>query len=387
MPFVRNFIRHCSTNGLKEYFAHNHIGFNDIDWSKDRTSVTTSILQSLNCLPVRQQEKLRVDAERIQQMSDEVGQAALLSVLNDHTAFGQLSSAVDRSRWAYLYEPELFNHAEDIRYTDQYRHSRCWSGYQLTAGLNPTVGTLALASFKDCVKQRLNLADRITVELFERRMPDEEGIDQDALQIMVYQEELPNTYLEFGVDGMLTSRVRRPVTEQAITYCQVTGVIEVVAAKHVQRERLARAFVECCLSDAEADIVQLREYQLSVLMHPCSFPTDPEDGIESVEVVMIKLQDEQRQGRLTVEVPRRSRRSLYDYLRDECRVNLLTIGRFFLVEAKLSIRFQPRTGSNRKQVLNIKLGLPNRCDLRSRTERERLIGEKYLQRWGLIREV
>jgi hypothetical protein len=57
------------------------------------------------------------------------------------------------------------------------------------------------------------------------------------------------------------------------------------------------------------------------------------------------------------------------------------------IQATISIRFQPEEGSNRKKVLPVKISLPNGCDLRSRTERERLIGEKYLKRWGLVREI
>jgi hypothetical protein len=37
--------------------------------------------------------------------------------------------------------------------------------------------------------------------------------------------------------------------------------------------------------------------------------------------------------------------------------------------------------------LPVKITMPNRCDLKSRTERERLIGEKYLARWGLLKEI
>jgi hypothetical protein len=31
--------------------------------------------------------------------------------------------------------------------------------------------------------------------------------------------------------------------------------------------------------------------------------------------------------------------------------------------------------------------VPNGCDLKGRTERERLIGDKYLKHWGLMAEI
>jgi hypothetical protein len=33
------------------------------------------------------------------------------------------------------------------------------------------------------------------------------------------------------------------------------------------------------------------------------------------------------------------------------------------------------------------ISMPQGCDLKDRTERERLIGEKYLRKWRLLRDV
>ena len=54
--------------------------------------------------------------------------------------------------------------------------------------------------------------------------------------------------------------------------------------------------------------------------------------------------------------------------------------------AKLSIEFRP-TGSRRSgKKLPFEITIPNGCTLKERTERERLIGEKYLTRWKLLAE-
>ncbi len=64
----------------------------------------------------------------------------------------------------------------------------------------------------------------------------------------------------------------------------------------------------------------------------------------------------------------------------------LKTGCFFPTQAKISIRFHPENGAKRGKVLPVKISMPNGCDLRSRTDRERLIGEKYLKRWGLLED-
>lgn len=41
----------------------------------------------------------------------------------------------------------------------------------------------------------------------------------------------------------------------------------------------------------------------------------------------------------------------------------------------------------RRRTINVTIALPNGCNLKSKTEKERLICNKYLPRWGLVKEV
>lgn len=54
---------------------------------------------------------------------------------------------------------------------------------------------------------------------------------------------------------------------------------------------------------------------------------------------------------------------------------------------KLTIRFHPEAGSGRGKVLPMTITMPHGCDLKDRTERERMIGDKYLRRWGIVRDI
>lgn len=75
-----------------------------------------------------------------------------------------------------------------------------------------------------------------------------------------------------------------------MTYEPATGVVEVVAGSRKDRVDLMRLMAKHLLGiDFEERYVPLREYDLSVLLKPYSFPTDPEDGIESVTVRELRL--------------------------------------------------------------------------------------------------
>ena len=119
MPIVRNFIRHASPQRLKEYFTQKKIAVNGVDWSQDQTEVAKNVIQLVDHLSDADQARLRVDAERVCHMADEIGQAALLSVVADQPTFISLQNGIERSHWAYINEPNAFRHAEDIRYADQ----------------------------------------------------------------------------------------------------------------------------------------------------------------------------------------------------------------------------------------------------------------------------
>lgn len=388
MPIVRNFIRHTSPARLEEYFAHKAIAVHGVDWSQEQAEVAKNVIQLVDHLSEADKARLRVDAERVCHMADDIGQAALLSVAKDQATFTGLQNGIERSHWVYINEPDSFRHAEDIRYADQYRHGRNWSGYQVEAGISLATDPVSLATFKDKVKALFGLGDKVKLELFERTMPDEEGNDIDVVQVMVYQEGLPDSYLEFEGEDIV-SRIRRPVSEHAITYAPETGVIEVVAARRERRDTIAKAFTEDLLKQpVEADSLPLRRYDLSPLLQDQPLDWDAEDGIESVQVVMMKLKDLAGDGRVQLEVPAKREIGFHEYAREHfCECNPLTSGSFTPTQAQLSIRFHPENGSNLHKVLPLKITMPHGCDLRSRTERERLIGEKYLKRWGLLEEV
>lgn len=60
---------------------------------------------------------------------------------------------------------------------------------------------------------------------------------------------------------------------------------------------------------------------------------------------------------------------------------------FQLSQVKIIIQFMPNEESRRGKVIPVKISYPNGCDLKSKTEKERLITDKYLKRWGLLREI
>jgi hypothetical protein len=60
-------------------------------------------------------------------------------------------------------------------------------------------------------------------------------------------------------------------------------------------------------------------------------------------------------------------------------------GGWIVTKAKLLIYFRPTMDSRRGKVLPLSITMPHGCDLKERTECERMVGEKYLRPWGILK--
>jgi len=166
------------------------------------------------------------------------------------------------------------------------------------------------------------------------------------------------------------------------------SVIEVVAEARQHRDALARLFAMVLLQQpAAAGTLPPRRYNLWPLTQPHDFPTDPEDGIDSVRLVLLRLEMAEAAGvRVTLEAPRDGDLDLHGVAKRLLSFPHMGEGMLVPTRAKLAIAFYPERESRRGKMLAVTLTRPNGCDLKNRTERERLIGEKYLERWGLVQQ-
>ena len=98
------------------------------------------------------------------------------------------------------------------------------------------------------------------------------------------------------------------MVEVSVTYEPAVGVIEVVSPDREKRDELARIFADTVLGQPiEGERIRVRGFDLSRLLSPFDFPFDPEDGIESVELVLLRVQRPDSGGkRMTLEAPRRA---------------------------------------------------------------------------------
>ncbi|MBF0179955.1 MAG: hypothetical protein HQM03_08025 [Magnetococcales bacterium] len=388
-PAIAKVVRHLSDSMLAACFGSHGVQLKTLDSipGGSARARTQKILEEIGQLDDDLLGRMGTDAERFVEMADDLGQEAMQSVVIDRKGFVEQESAIARGIWLHLHEPESFRRAVEIRHADRYRLGRTWDGFVGPKRVAVSADPEHRREFGEWIKNWFR-SPQVKVEVYERIRPKHKGGKSRLVQVVVYREGLPDSILEFE-NGDLARRHLRPVHEFSLTYEADSGVIEVIAQDRASREEMARAFANTLLRQEIASTrVPLREFDLRPLMSPHAFATDPEDGVKGVEVISLTLQpmlDGAEQ--ITFDADRQTGRSLYERLFEWFREhNPLTTG-FRIQKAILSVRFYPDAGFGRGKTVPVKLSLPNGCNLKSKTEKERLVCEKYLPLWGLVREV
>jgi hypothetical protein len=388
MVAVATIFRKTPALNLREYFSNRGIELPPaINWNDPESGVARQLTAALDELPADVRSLVIHDLERVGEMADEAGQTAIYGVVHDHDRLDSLPNSYARALWLFVNDLARFRLAEEVRYTDDHRRGRMWDGFIGTPGLQVHRDGPGMDAFKAGVRQRFESA-HVQIDVFDRYRPMFDGEDCAIVQVAVYREGRPDDILEF-VDGALDRRPRRPVFEAALTYEPATGVIEVVAKDRESRPDIIRLFARDLLAtEFQETRLPLRRYDLSSFVQPCEFTSDAEDRIESVRVNHLRIMPLDARGeRIALDCLRGADCTIWEIAARRLADAAPLHSGWVVTQARLSIRFQPEPGSRRGKTLPLTITMPHGCDLKDRTERERLIGEKYLRRWGIVRDV
>lgn len=388
MASVTTFIRNTPIATLRAYFQQAGIALPPtVNWAAPPIDCVRPLVRAVDEMDEISRARVLNDAERVGAMVDEPGQTALFSVVENRETLDTLENGYARALWVFLNDPVAFRHAEEVRFTDERRRGRMWDGFIGQPGLTLQREPSILEKFKTAVRERFE-SKNVHVDIFNRQRPTFEGDACELVQATVYRDGRLDDFLEF-INGTLDRRPRRPVYEAALTYEQATGVIEVVANDRESRDDLVRLFARDLLgSEFKQERLPLRRYDLGILLRPYDFPTDPEDSIETVRVNHLRLMPMDTVGeRVTLESTRQASQTIWQMASDHFASTNPLLGGWIITQAKLTIRFHPEPGNRRGRTLPLTITMPHGCDLKDRTERERMIGEKYLRRWYIVKDV
>lgn len=396
MSAIAAFLRKTAVPRLQDYFtAGGYTSLAPLDWSKPEPEVVEPLIKAVDGMTEDEKQRVLLDAGRVAALADEPGQYALQNVVQNRTVFDALEGSNDRSLWVFLNEPDRFRLAEEVRYNDERRRGRSWSGFEVAKDRVVRRDPIAIAAFTKAIRDRFE-TPHVHVDIFDRQRLILDDQECELVQVAVYREGRPENKLRFKPNSTLARRIEKPVFEAALTYEPATGVIEVVANTLEARKDLTAFMARDLLGiDFEGKHIPLREYDLSSLMKPFNFPTDPEDGIMDVTVKELRFMElGDRSERITLETMAGAKRTIWEMAEQRIGLNIGGAGHalpiasaapeWIITRARFTIKFYPGPGGGRGKSLTLTVTMPHGCDLKDMTPRERLIGEKYLRRWGIL---
>jgi hypothetical protein len=388
MPSIARFIRNTPAGALRSYFEAVGLALpQPVDWNSAEAEVVTPLLHAVDAMSEVDRARVLLDADRITAMADEVGQTAIFGVVSDRAIIEARCNGHDRALWLFLNDRIAFQRAEEARYSDERRQGRMWDGFVIPPRLRIDDTPGSITALKAVVGKQFG-SPNVEIDVFHRTRPTFDDGDSDLVQVTIYRDGAADDFLEFE-NGALVRRPRRPVYEAALTYEPATGVVEVVAPDRESRAEIARIFARELLSaEFKGEKIKLRRYQLSVLSRAFHFPTDPDDGIESVQVKLLRLMPIDSPGeRYTLECLRKATQNVWDAAAARFGGSNPLDGGYLITQVRLTIRFNFAPAGGGGRTLPLTITMPNGCDLKGKTDRERLVGEKYLRRWGFLCDV
>jgi hypothetical protein len=307
------FLRRIAPKSLERYFAARQIALpGPPDWNASHSDLLGALQQAIYALDETTQDRVIADLERANKLCDAIGQLALRSaVASDPALLRRLESEdgdEDRALVVLLEDESAFDRALAISYGDHRRNGRSWSSYSVASNPIVTSDPLRLQALQEDISRVLRDLNgsgrRLKIDHYVRQgRPADSRTIGSTTHHSIYAEGLPESDLVFE-RGEPRRRTRRPAREAAIYYSPDHRVLEVVAeGGRLARMTIAQAYARHVLgSRDELRPIDVRSFALNRLKQPIEFPTDPGDGVKSVRIALLRLQNMVAgYGRVTIE--------------------------------------------------------------------------------------
>ncbi len=388
----KTFLRQTSNTLLQTYFGKLDV-LQELSWKDLANHQIDGVYDGWQSLP----EPQRLEIERMFEEAEALASENGLKAIIDEGTFHGLDLATelktfqnfrDKALQVAIEYPQVFQVAGTINHAHSLSR-RYWRRRGNMPLRQPDVSQSALDEFRDAISayflQNEGRGHRCTVDTYLRV--------NRYHYFFAYPDNYADTYLGHDEQGQFVRRAQRPAFEIVFLLDPVDGTLDIYAqGGKVVQESLQTIFSRTLLrQELPPESSVGHPYELNGLKSRdfviASQDTDPEDGIDEIQIRKMRLSVlGGSKRRITLEVdPNGGPGAIYDML-DEClnRQNLPE-ALFNITLAQFHFRFV-HTGQGRQRTLTFEVSHPNSSNLKSCSREElRLIGEKYLRRWGIDR--
>lgn len=384
----RKVLKHISNSLLREFFTRRN-ELADVPWDDLTEHRIEPIFEAWQALPERQKLEVQVILRDIHELADHRGLAVLAEEIlwrcpERADEFKAQDSKADKAMWAYLHVPAAFEEAAMFARADALAAGRYWNRCN---GLprKPIVVdqamlerlAQALTSFYGPTQMR---GRHCHVVHYQRAG----GSDY----FFAYLDDYPDKRLVFDADSdELTVRADRYAFENVFVYNGDDGAMELFAhgGKRVW-DPLQAAFCEAVLGEEVDPTDPLRpSFRLDhLLTADFALPTDPQDGVEGARITRLRLAPPGSGGYVEIKAdPKAHPNDIYHKMKRWLNADTITPGGTRVLQATFHLKFQ-HDGRGRQPTLTFDVLVPNSCNLKSKPDEQREVGERCLKLWKVV---
>jgi hypothetical protein len=381
----RKVLKQVSNPLLRQFFARRD-QLLALNWGALAETDVQPVFDAWHALPEPERREVQVTLQDVNELADDRG----LRVLAEEVAWrepGRMAEFVavegrcDKAMWVYLNVPAAFTEAARFAWADAASAGRYWHKRN---GLPRSDKPLAVT---DATRQSLAAA---LVEFY----PEAEGRGHwchvehyrranGSEYFFAYLDDYPDTKVVFGELGEMCRQRERGAFDNVFVYCPADGTLETYAhGGRKVREPLEGLFADAVLGAAVGpEPPAAAAYALNGLLDAgLALPTDPADGVTEVRVRKLRLEVAAAPGeRVTLEAgPRAHPQQVYRMMERYLNAATLPASALRVVGATFMLTFAP-VGGAKARTLTFDVGHPSSCDLKSKSDEMRAVGERSLK--------
>jgi len=378
-------LRQVSNPLLREFFERQGNPL-DVEWDVISNTQIDGIFDAWQLLPERPRKAVEIVFHDVHAMANEDG---LRVMIEEGQYNGEdlscpldpMESRHDKAIWCFMNRPNIWEAAVRFAKADSLSGGRSWIKRGDMPLAEPKLDAAVLQALQDAMsafyRDRQGRGHHCKIDYFPR--------GSNHHYYFVYLSDYADTYINFDDAGNFQRTPERRAFEVVFAYDHDSATLEMYAkgGKKVI-EPLQSVFCRIILGKhLPPEDPNVKPYQLDGLMErDFPFPTDPEDGIKEVSIRCLRLSPlGRRRKRVTLEPdPEKGSDHIYEMLEEDLNRKRLPKSILHVTKATFNFRLN-RNGRSNSLVFSVTY--PNSCDLKSKREEQRLLGEKYLKRWKI----
>lgn len=322
----------------------------------------------------------------VNEMADQRGLAALAEAIQRRCSqqFGEFlsqESRADKVVWTHLNLPELFHEAARIAQADALAAGRYWvrrnSLPKIPLSIDDNMKLRLAQSLVGFYGPTQGRGQFCHVEHYQRLGGDE--------YFFAYLDDYPDDALVFDESGVIRNLPQRAAFDNVFVFSPTHGTLELFArgGRKVQQS-LQQLFCQSVLGmHTVPDPAPGPAYHLDHLLEPnCPLPTRPEDGIADARLLRIRLEPvEAPESYIELKAdPRGPVGDIYHKIDRFLNRHHLSPGRVNVTKAAFRLML---VGEGRVRPMTFEVGHLGFCNLKSKPDPARVIGQRCLRLWGI----